>query len=156
MRCIIIGCLLGVDIHIKKLHLFFVLTLCRYNGNAWLNDLWTFDIETKCWTCLRESSDGDDNNNNSNITSNHVDNNVGNLGAGDVGIGGGMLGQTNNSNNIHHHHHHRGNNNRSRRHANVLSAAAAVANNSDDRAPSRRFGYISVVHDNKFILWGGK
>ena len=28
-----------------------------YNGNAWLNDLWTFDIEAKRWTCLQELSD---------------------------------------------------------------------------------------------------
>ena len=26
-------------------------------GTAWLNDLWMFDIDTKSWTCIQESSD---------------------------------------------------------------------------------------------------
>jgi len=28
-----------------------------YNGNCWLNDLWSFDIETARWTCIQENSD---------------------------------------------------------------------------------------------------
>jgi len=68
-----------------------------YNGNSWLNDLWMFDIETKKWSCIQESSD---NNNNG--------------GAGD--------------------------------------AASLIAGSG---GPSRRFGYVSVVHDNKFVLFGG-
>ena len=28
-----------------------------YNGNSWLNDLWSFDIETARWTCIQENSD---------------------------------------------------------------------------------------------------
>lgn len=68
-----------------------------YNGNSWLNDLWMFDIETKRWSCIQESSD---NNNNG--------------GAGD--------------------------------------AASLIAGSG---GPSRRFGYVSVVHDNKFVLFGG-
>jgi hypothetical protein len=28
-----------------------------YNGQAWLNDLWVYDIETFRWTCIQESSD---------------------------------------------------------------------------------------------------
>ena len=27
-----------------------------YNGTEWLNDLWMFDIDTKRWTCIQESS----------------------------------------------------------------------------------------------------
>merc|ERR1719183_1130483 len=54
-----------------------------YNGSAWLNDLWMFDIATQRWTCIQDSSDG-----------------------------GG-------------------------------------------RGPSRRFGYVSVVHANRFVLFGG-
>lgn len=76
-----------------------------YNGTAWLNDLWSFDIQTKRWTCIQESSgpagdSGDD------------------ATRGGGGGGGDALG------------------------------AATVA-------PSRRFGYVSVVHNNKFVLFGG-
>jgi hypothetical protein len=71
-----------------------------YNGDTWLNDLWTFDIETQCWTCVQESFDTD--------TSAHSSRSI--------------------ANNL---------------------------NGSDTVVPSRRFGYVSVVHDNKFILWGG-
>jgi hypothetical protein len=28
-----------------------------YNGISWLNDLWKFDIESKRWSCIQESSD---------------------------------------------------------------------------------------------------
>ncbi|KAL7477390.1 hypothetical protein ACHAW6_003198 [Cyclotella cf. meneghiniana] len=68
-----------------------------YNGNSWLNDLWMFDIETKKWSCIQESSDSN------------------NPGGGEdaTSITGGNGG------------------------------------------PSRRFGYVSVVHDNKFVLFGG-
>ena len=27
-----------------------------YNGSTWLNDLWMFDIDTRCWTCMQEST----------------------------------------------------------------------------------------------------
>ena len=84
-----------------------------YNGTAWLNDLWSFDIQTKRWTCIQESSgpagDGGDD-----ATSRASG------GGGAAGGGGG----------------------------DALGAAAAVA-------PSRRFGYVSVVHNNKFVLFGG-
>ena len=83
-----------------------------YNGTAWLNDLWSFDIQTKRWTCIQESSGpaGDGNGGD--------DATRGGGGAGGGGGGGDALG------------------------------AAAVA-------PSRRFGYVSVVHNNKFVLFGG-
>ena len=76
-----------------------------YNGTAWLNDLWSFDIQTKRWTCIQESSGpaGD---------------------GGDDATGGGGGGG-----------------------GDALGAATV--------APSRRFGYVSVVHNNKFVLFGG-
>lgn len=60
-----------------------------YNGRQWLNDLWVFDLASKRWTCIQESSDP----------------------------------------------------------TNGAESATKV--------PSRRFGYVSVVHRNKFILFGG-
>ena len=67
-----------------------------YNGNSWLNDLWMFDIETKMWSCIQESSD-----------------------------------------------------------ATTGGADDAALLTSGSTGPSRRFGYVSVVHDNKFVLFGG-
>jgi len=87
-----------------------------YNGQAWLNDLWTFDIETKCWTCLQESSDENEHQNEH----------------GDVNINLNMnmnMDMDANSN--------------------------VNANGHANAIPSRRFGYVSVVHNKKFILWGG-
>lgn len=79
-----------------------------YNGTAWLNDLWSFDIQTKRWTCIQESSgpagdSGDD--------------------ATSRASGGGV--------------------------------PDALGLSSTAVAPSRRFGYVSVVHNNKFVLFGG-
>jgi N-acetylneuraminic acid mutarotase len=78
-----------------------------YNGTAWLNDLWSFDIQTKRWTCIQESSGpaGD---------------------GGDAGVAGGGGG-----------------------------LADALGVSAEAMAPSRRFGYVSVVHNNKFVLFGG-
>ena len=65
-----------------------------YNGDCWLNDLWMFDIDSKLWTCIQESSDRNSSVENSPLSDN-------------------------------------------------------------DSVPSRRFGYVSIVHDNKLILFGG-
>lgn len=70
-----------------------------YNGTSWLNDLWMFDIDTQCWTCLQESSDPALQHN---LNSQNIDNDP---------VRGSV--------------------------------------------PSRRFGYVSVVHSNKFFLFGG-
>eukprot|EP00984_Skeletonema_dohrnii_P011099 scaffold4403_cov164-Skeletonema_dohrnii-CCMP3373.AAC.5 len=43
-------------------------------------------------------------------------------------------------------------------HSLAVAAAAGgnnIVNNSNSSGPSRRFGYVSVVHDNKFVLFGG-
>jgi hypothetical protein len=63
-----------------------------------LNDLWKYDIETKCWTCIQESS--------------------GPVRADDPHDGDAA--------------------------SNVLG-----------KVPTRRFGYVSVVHNGKFVLFGG-
>jgi leucine-zipper-like transcriptional regulator 1 len=63
-----------------------------------LNDLWKYDIETKCWTCIQESS--------------------GPVRADEPNDGD-------------------------------------AASNVIGKVPTRRFGYVSVVHDGKFVLFGG-
>lgn len=94
-----------------------------YNGQSWLNDLWMFDIDTQCWTCIQESSD-------------------------EYAGGGGQQQQNH------------------LEQPTVAAAAAAAAgdnnnnmiinsSNTVNTGPSRRFGYVSVVHDNKFVLFGG-
>ena len=87
-----------------------------YNGSQWLNDLWSFDITSKRWTCVQESSDLD-----------HVNiADEGNaVGAAEGPPVGEVQGMTHNSANI------------------------------SRRRPSCRFGYVSILHDKKLILWGG-
>lgn len=80
-----------------------------------MNDLWKYDIETKCWTCIQESSgpiraDGEP------TTSDNV--------AAD--------GK-----------------------AALLVAAHGQMLARRGQVPTRRFGYVSVVHDGKFVLFGG-
>jgi len=67
-----------------------------YDGTAWLNDLWKYDIKSSQWTCIQESSD---------------QNNAEDAGAGQV--------------------------------------------TERNRIPSRRFGYVSVVHNGKLLVFGG-
>jgi N-acetylneuraminic acid mutarotase len=78
-----------------------------YNGNSWLNDLWEFDIESKRWTCIQESSDPA-------LDADEANSAV--VASGD---------------------------------------RPAAGNQVRGKAPSRRFGYVSVVHGGKFVLWGG-
>lgn len=82
-----------------------------YDGNSWLNDLWKYDIPSKRWTCIQESSD---------------------TGAADEASA--LMEDVSNQ------------------------AADAVAGNSRQvrgKVPSRRFGYVSVVHAGKLIVWAG-
>lgn len=124
-----------------------------YNGQAWLNDLWTFDIQTKCWTCLQESSDDTSATDTNTTTARPTiirNNNEGRR----LSIS------------VHEDRDHFGNPNAgSLLHQEILSVSNNENNHSGDddisvgieeeKIPSRRFGYVSVVHNNKFILWGG-
>eukprot|EP00591_Stephanopyxis_turris_P014526 CAMPEP_0195540988 /NCGR_PEP_ID=MMETSP0794_2-20130614/50854_1 /TAXON_ID=515487 /ORGANISM="Stephanopyxis turris, Strain CCMP 815" /LENGTH=593 /DNA_ID=CAMNT_0040675071 /DNA_START=14 /DNA_END=1792 /DNA_ORIENTATION=+ len=87
-----------------------------YNGTAWLNDLWMFDIDTQRWECIQESSDPSSEPTQPAAAAAAAANLAETL------RGGGRGG--NNANNNH-------------------------------TAPSRRFGYVSVVHKGKFVLFGG-
>jgi len=70
-----------------------------YNGVSWLNDLWKFDIESHCWTCIQESTGPEEDGENA-----------------------------------------------------VAPGPNATV---QGRIPCPRFGYVSVVHAGKFILFGG-
>jgi N-acetylneuraminic acid mutarotase len=70
-----------------------------YDGSAWLNDLWKFDVESARWSCIQESSDPRPDHNDK----------------GESSLGTTVRG----------------------------------------KVPTRRFGYVSVVHDEKLLLWGG-
>jgi leucine-zipper-like transcriptional regulator 1 len=79
-----------------------------YNGSAWLNDLWKFDIQSKRWSCIQDSSDP--------------------LGEEDAGVIRGNDG---------------------------MEILVNGVNGVRGKKPSRRFGYVSVVHDNKLVIFGG-
>ena len=81
-----------------------------YDGQSWLNDLWKFDIESKKWTCIQESSSCPNNNNNE---------------TNDAAAAGDR------------------------------DADGIWNNQVKGKAPSQRFGYVSVVHKNQFVLFGG-
>lgn len=72
-----------------------------YNGVSWLNDLWKFDIESRMWTCIQETSDPQSSD------------------EPDAAVGDASINQV------------------------------------QGKIPCRRFGYVSVVHAGKFILFGG-
>lgn len=88
-----------------------VFSVGGYNGSAWLNDLWMFDIDTKRWECIQESSDA--------TSEQQFEQQVIDAAAGNA------FGQ--------------------------VSHPQNVADSGHAR-PSRRFGYVSVVHEGKFIL----
>jgi N-acetylneuraminic acid mutarotase len=93
-----------------------------YNGSAWLNDLWMFDIVTQCWECIQKPSDLDSD------SDSQIDHTI-DVAAGNT-FNGGRVGE----------------------------ASAREASGEHERLnirPSRRFGYVSVVHEENFILWGG-
>ena len=100
--------------------------LFRYDGQSWLNDLWKFDIDTERWTCLQESTSFSDSH------------------------GNGL--------------HDGGNNASLESTSNTFNGETEISGawNTDRPStfvrgcfPSRRFGYVSVVHDGRFIVWGG-
>jgi len=93
-----------------------------YNGNRWLNDLWSFDVTRNRWTCIQESSDSK----HSDITDE--------IGAG---LRIPMAGEGPLIRNEEVEHLNRSGRSMSR------------------KRPCCRFGYVSVTHNNNFILWGG-
>ena len=106
-----------------------------YNGSTWLSDLWSYDITSMRWTCIQESlasspsssNDADDVNDETR-TSAVIDTSTMAAGGPSVGNGrvqGGMTARNNNRTNL------------------------------SRKRPCCRFGYVSLVHDGKFILWGG-
>ena len=98
-----------------------------YNGSAWLNDLWMFDIETQRWECIQEPSD---------INTN-ADHAVYDQQAIDVAAGNTVRSR------------------QSRGEVMISNNEASIGDDMFHIRPSRRFGYVSVVHEEKFILWGG-
>jgi len=113
-----------------------------YNGTSWLNDLWCFDIDTARWTCLQQNSDESTvNSSNRGSNSNAIDTAAAGgvaASAAIVAAGGVNIGLISS--------------NRRSSAANISSSSNAT---STGTPPSRRFGYVSVVHDNKFVLFGG-
>mmetsp|Transcript_33785 Transcript_33785/g.62533 ORF Transcript_33785/g.62533 Transcript_33785/m.62533 type:complete len:627 (-) Transcript_33785:73-1953(-) len=98
-----------------------------YNGTAWLNDLWMFDIDTQRWTCIQESSDPHDDDSGSALGEGGAAGARGGAaagGGGGAGVGGGQV---------------------------IINDPRGQVG----KVPSRRFGYVSVVHNNKFVLFGG-
>jgi hypothetical protein len=92
-----------------------------YNGSTWLNDLWMFDIDTRVWTCIQEST---------------TTTAEGNGAEGGVGVGGGDANADGSP-------------------SGIVVAGAGGGRPPPSAGPSRRFGYVSVVHNNKFVLFGG-
>jgi hypothetical protein len=90
-----------------------------------------FDIDTQRWTCIQESSDDYNNSNRGQQNSSHhhlEQEDHSSAVAAAAGVGGGNSNHNNNNNS---------------------------SNTNSNTGPSRRFGYVSVVHDNKFVLFGG-
>ena len=96
-----------------------------YNGSDWLNDLWMFDIVTQCWECIQESNDINPASRNGGIDQHAID----------IAAGNTL-------------------NNERQGDSSSLSVNGVESEHLKIR-PSRRFGYVSVVHEEKFILWGG-
>lgn len=117
-----------------------------YNGSTWLNDLWMFDIDTRQWTCIQEST--------STTTATIVGERVGGNGGeeqpdGGPGVlvapaaGGGGGGQ------------HRREGSLAGGIGIGVGGSSLSFLTSSSEGPSKRFGYVSVVHNNKFVLFGG-
>jgi N-acetylneuraminic acid mutarotase len=110
-----------------------------YNGSTWLSDLWSYDITSRRWTCIQESlasspssssNDADNVNDETTTTTTSAVIDTSTMAAGVPSVGNGR----------------------------VLGGVTARNNdrtNLSRKRPCCRFGYVSLVHDNKFILWGG-
>ena len=107
----------------------------RYAGDCWLNDLWKYDIETKHWTCIQESS-----------------------GPSSAATATAVIASTSNNNSMNDNQNdeltvsnHNNNNKNSHSHGVMVPQQPVV----QGKVPTRRFGYVSVVHNGKFVLFGG-
>uniref|UniRef100_A0A7S2L7C8 BTB domain-containing protein n=1 Tax=Leptocylindrus danicus TaxID=163516 RepID=A0A7S2L7C8_9STRA len=114
-----------------------------YNGTSWLNDLWCFDIDSQRWECIQESAEHETDLNIHTAANNnggaHLNNN--NEQISDAAAGANVLNHANNivvPNDVHH-----------------RDDFVVDANANYNERPSRRFGYVSVVHEGKFVLFGG-
>jgi hypothetical protein len=120
-----------------------------YNGSTWLNDLWMFDIDTRSWTCMQESTTTTTTTTTSAAAGGMILAGGGGLG---VGVGAMAVGGERDDDLVD---------------AVVSNSGIAIAgggggvggmgggSGTPSAGPSRRFGYVSVVHDNKFVLFGG-
>jgi len=110
-----------------------------YNGDSWLNDLWMFDIHSKRWTCIQESSDPNPQQEQQQQLQQQLQQQV------QVQVQvqvGGIRGQEPHS-----------------IPTSLLPRSSRATTNGTARnntsVPTRRFGYVSVVHNGKFVLFGG-
>jgi len=121
-----------------------------YNGSTWLNDLWMFDIDTRQWTCIQESTTSSTTGSAATISGvrgggenggeEHADGDTVVLVAPSAGGGGGG---------------HRREGSLAGGIGIGVGGASLSSITSSNEGPSRRFGYVSVVHNNKFVLFGG-
>lgn len=100
-----------------------------------MNDLWKYDIETKHWTCIQESS-----------------------GPSSAATATAGIASTSSNNNMNDNQNdeltvsnHNNNNKNSHSHGVMVPQQPVV----QGKVPTRRFGYVSVVHNGKFVLFGG-
>jgi hypothetical protein len=105
-----------------------------YNGSHWLNDLWKFDIASKRWTCLQESSHNNNNTSSSGSNNGMTMDTAATASADETNAAIGMAVG--------------GQQNQQIRQA-VDDVLPGHLSTSLRRRPSCRFGYVSVVHGNK-------
>ncbi len=105
-----------------------------YNGSNWLNDLWKFDIESQKWTCIQESSDPRPTENDQQQQQ-HVAGHL--LEQQNMVLVGDALQL------------------QQQQQQQRLLLQQQQQQGVRGRVPSRRFGYVSVVHNNKLVLFGG-
>ena len=135
-----------------------------YNGTSWLNDLWCFDIDTQMWECIQESSSEEDDEHLEALNHRHRNNNNNASAAGlneqqqqqqmqmnDAADAGANVHVANNVE-------HNDDANLGHVQAQAQDQNMRIGNDAGTivvARPSRRFGYVSVVHEGKFVLFGG-